>query len=111
MIAFRMVSIRCVESGFIGDRVSRVVEEGRALTPFLMNFASAVIFHLQQQGLLELCGNETRAVTFVANYLGTIARGGSLISSLTAALIACPEVEELYADDEQLKQILQDLAA
>ena len=79
-------------------------------TPFLMGFADALITRLVAAGLLEVAaGQQPRVVLYVANYLGTTARGGSLLSSVEAALLACPEVDELFADLEQLKDIVEDL--
>ncbi len=41
-------------------------------------------------------GSRARVVVFVANWLSTEAEGGSVLSHLERALLACPEVEELY---------------
>ncbi|MEQ1565927.1 MAG: hypothetical protein ABMA64_09845 [Myxococcota bacterium] len=80
-------------------------------TPFLAAFADTVVVRLVADRQLELApGGEARAVLFVANWLGTHARGGSLLSSLEAALLACPEVVELYADVDRLKALVDDLA-
>ncbi|MBT3219497.1 MAG: hypothetical protein HN348_10430 [Proteobacteria bacterium] len=78
-------------------------------TPFLLAFSTAVLLELERQQMVDLNGATERVAIYVANYLGTEARGGSLISGLSAALISCPEVDELYADNEQIKQIVDDL--
>jgi hypothetical protein len=81
-------------------------------TPFLAGFAEAVIDRLLEERLLELASTHDardRTVLFVANWLGTRAQGASLISSLEAGLLACPEVLELYADLERLKAVVDDL--
>ena len=81
-------------------------------TPFLMSFSMALVARLERERLLELAlGQRERVVIYVANYLDTIARGGSLLSNVEAALLACPEVEELYADIDELKRIVEDLEA
>jgi hypothetical protein len=79
-------------------------------TPFLASFAESVVTRLIDDRLVEIApGAHGRTVLFVANWLGTNARGGSLLSGLEAALLACPEVVELYADLERLKAIVDDL--
>lgn len=79
-------------------------------TPFLAAFAESVLGRLSASHLVELApGGTDRAVLFVANWLGTEARGGSLLSGLEAALLACPEVVELHADLDDLKQIVEAL--
>jgi hypothetical protein len=80
-------------------------------TPFLAAFADSIVDRLVADRLVELApGGRDRAVLFVANWLGTHARGGSLLSGLEAALLACPEVVELYADVDGLKELVDDLA-
>lgn len=80
-------------------------------TPFLMAFAHAVVLRLLAAEVLVVApGDEERVMLFVANYLGTEAQGGSLISGLERALLACPEVDELFADLERLKELVDDLA-
>ncbi len=79
-------------------------------TSFLMGFSEALIDRLLAEGLLEVApGGRDRVVIYVANYLGTVARGGSLLSSVEAALLGCDAVEELYADLDQLKDLVEDL--
>lgn len=81
-------------------------------TPFLFHFAGALIQALQERGLLELVDQEhaeRNAVQFVADELDTRARGGSLISATSRALLRCPFVDELFADDDEIKALVQDL--
>ena len=60
--------------------------------------------------LLEVeAGAEARVVLFVANWLGSVARGGSLLSNVEKALLACPEVTEWYGDLDTLKGLVEDL--
>ena len=80
-------------------------------TPFLLTYASALVSSLLEKGLIELrAGHEPRVVEFLAEYLHVRARGGSLISSTGRALEICPDVEELYADDAELKEVVDSLA-
>lgn len=81
-------------------------------TPFLAGFAEAVVDRLLDAKLLELSPDHdarTRAILFVANWLGTRGEGASLVSSLEAGLLACAEVSELYVDVERLKGVIDDL--
>jgi hypothetical protein len=80
-------------------------------TPFLAGFAEAVVKRLvAEQGIEIAPGADDRVIWFVANWLDTRARGGSVLSSLEAALLACPEVTEVYADLDHLKAVVDDLA-
>jgi len=77
---------------------------------FLIGFAQAVVDQLRMRGWAELCeGRAADVVAFVARRLGEAREGSSLISSLERALLACPDVEELYADLDQLKDLVDDL--
>jgi hypothetical protein len=79
-------------------------------TPFLAGFAEAVVRRLAADGAIELAPDgEDRVVWFVANWLDTRARGGSLLSNLEAALLACPEVRELYVGLDDLKEVVDAL--
>ena len=80
-------------------------------TPFMMRFAENVVDRLVAEKLAEITpGGRAAVVTFVAAFLATSAQGGSLISGLEQALLKCPEVTELYADVDRLKQLVDDLA-
>ncbi|MCA9569157.1 MAG: hypothetical protein KC656_15015 [Myxococcales bacterium] len=78
-------------------------------SPFLLAFAESVVVTLVERGEIELSGEPALVVRFVADRLGTAGEGRSLISTLSAALLACPEVDELYADDEALKLLVTDM--
>ncbi|MEZ4239099.1 MAG: hypothetical protein R3F59_23690 [Myxococcota bacterium] len=63
------------------------------MTPFLTGFSEALIGRLVAADAIEIApADRDRVVLYVANWLGTRARGGSLLSSVEAALLACPEV-------------------
>ena len=80
------------------------------MTPFLVTFASRLLAALTADGLVEVVpGGENRVVRFVANWLGTRGPGVSLLSSVEAALLACPEVSELFTDLDGLKAVVDDL--
>jgi hypothetical protein len=79
-------------------------------TPFLTAFSEAVLASLGRDGLIELAaGTEPAVVGFVAERLSSARSGESLVAMLSLALIEAPGVEELFADDEQLKEIVTDL--
>lgn len=79
-------------------------------TPFLVGFSRAVLVDLLGQGLVEVRpGAEDRVVLFVAEFLSSVPEGGSLVSSMSRAYLASPDVVELYADDEELKTVIEDL--
>lgn len=79
-------------------------------TPFMMRFAESVVDRLLAEKLAEIApGGRAAVVTFVAGFLATSAQGGSLISGLEQALLRCPQVLELYADVDRLKQLVDDL--
>ncbi|MEZ4318260.1 MAG: hypothetical protein R3F61_12190 [Myxococcota bacterium] len=79
-------------------------------SPFLVAFVEAVVGRLLDRGDLEIADGETDAVVHaVAARLGTAGQGESLVSTLSKALLACEAVEELYADDMDLKELITDL--
>lgn len=79
-------------------------------TPFLVGFSRALLADLLDQRLIEIRpGREDRVILFVAEFLGAVPEGGSLVSSLSKAYLASPDVVELYADDAMLKGVIQDI--
>ena len=79
-------------------------------SPFLVAFASAVVEELIRRERIEvMAGAGQRVAIFLANYLATEGKGRSLISCTVAGLFACDEVMELYADDAELKELMEDL--
>ena len=79
-------------------------------TPFLYRFSVAVLTRLLEGRRVELQpGGEEQAVLYVSNKLAQAGEGSSLISTLSAALMSCPEVLELFADEEELKELVSDL--
>ena len=80
-------------------------------TVFLLAFSRSVIGRLTRDRSLILAPGATEgaAAEFVAEFLGARKPANSLISSLSAALLACPEVEEVYIDDDELKAVVDDV--
>ena len=80
-------------------------------TPFMMSFSRAVVDRLHAEGDLVLSDAATQEAVaeFVAGYLAGLKGRQSLITSLGEALIACPEVDEVFADDDRLKGVVDDI--
>ncbi len=79
-------------------------------SPFLLAFVEAVVGRLVQHDRIEIAdGRQDEVVRVVAARLGSAGQGESLISTMSAALIACDAVEELWADDTELKELVTDL--
>ncbi len=78
-------------------------------SPFLVAFTESVVLTLVQRGQLVLCGEQVVVVRYVAERLGEAGQGRSLITTLAAALVACPQVEELFASDEVLKDLVTEM--
>ena len=76
----------------------------------LEGFSVAVVTQLVETGRIEIvAGGQTRVTYFVANYLRREGAGRSLVSTTVQALLVCPEVEEVYVDDAELKELITDL--
>ncbi|MFK7928793.1 MAG: hypothetical protein AB8H79_11440 [Myxococcota bacterium] len=79
---------------------------------FLLGYAHALVYALVQQELVDLVPDrEEQAVAFLADYLERNRKGGSLISLSAAGLLDCPDVEELYADNDTLKDVVDGFGA
>jgi hypothetical protein len=67
---------------------------------------------LRAVGLLDLRqeGDEPAVIDHLADHLSAQPKG-SLLHEVAVALVAAPGVEELYADDEQLAEVISDLDA
>ena len=75
-------------------------------TPFLTAFAQALVARLVAQELLEIEGPPGVVALFLAAKLDERKPGMQLISTISTGLIACPEVVDLFADDDQIKEIV-----
>ena len=79
-------------------------------TPFLFAFAEALVDKLVHDELLVIAdGSRDRVVLYLGNHLGTVGRGGTLISQIDAALMACAEVDDIFYDADVLKRVVEDL--
>ena len=79
-------------------------------TPFLLRFVDQVLKSLEGKDEIELvAGRRSVLVQEVAAALATAGQGKQLVSSLSRALVTSPHVEELYLDDEELKDRIGDL--
>lgn len=76
----------------------------------LLRFARAVTVSLEREGLLDVVdGGQDRLADHVATALGAVGTG-SLLTELVRAFTTCDAVIELYADDDDLKRIIEDLS-
>lgn len=75
----------------------------------LHGFAHALVARLVEARLLEVrVGGETEVVAHVAERLAAV-ETGSLVSEIVRALTTCDAVDELYADDRGLMDVISDL--
>lgn len=76
-------------------------------TPFLHAFATDLVERLVAAGLVELDpAGAAPVVEAIAEHLGEV-RTGSLLSSIVAALHAAPGVVDFWAEDDDLKAIVE----
>jgi len=78
-------------------------------TPFLAAYAHAIVQSLVASDLLLLSGDPHQVAAYVAADLARDSPARSVVASTAAALIACPDVEELFADDDDIKAIMDDM--
>lgn len=80
-------------------------------TPFLVNFAEALVGRLLASGDLQLQPGASPELLIgeLAEKLNVPAAHRSLVSSVVEAFVASPLVDELFCDDEQLKEHISDL--
>lgn len=80
-------------------------------TPLLFGFSRAVVARLVAAELLLLRpdADETDVAAFLATALAARPALSGLTSSVSAALIACPLVEELFCDDPELQALVNEL--
>lgn len=78
-------------------------------TPFLLAYATGIIDRLVARDLLLLQPDgRDAAIEALAASLAAVKRG-SILSSTTAGLLKAPTVEELFADDDDLRDILDEM--
>lgn len=76
---------------------------------FLLRFAMHLVRRLVAEDLLELRpGSEEDVIAWVADHLGRL-QHESLIRGVSQALVTCEAVEELWADDDDLKRVIAEL--
>jgi hypothetical protein len=79
-------------------------------TPFLIDFSTSLVAALLRDELLEVTpGSERAVVAFLADWLARNGKGRSLISLAAQGLLASPDVEELYADNDRIKDVIDGL--
>ena len=79
-------------------------------TPFLQAFAVALVHALVVRDMIEVEGErDGDVVRFLAAWLHTEGKGKSLVSTTLRGLIACPDVSEVYVDEDRLKSLIDGL--
>lgn len=77
---------------------------------YLTHFSLAIIDRLIARKQLEIVvGCDELVATYVSQNLAALGTGTQLISALTQAIISCPHVIELYADDATIKETITEL--
>lgn len=77
-------------------------------TAFLLAFSEAIIATLLDEREIEIVSGRERAVIrYLATELHAQGASQSLISFIARLLLACPDVEELYADNDRLKALVE----
>ena len=79
-------------------------------TTFLLNFSEALVATLLHEQEIEITPGQERAVVdFLAEHIHKNRTGSSLISLVATILLECPHVEELYADNQRIKSLVEEL--
>lgn len=81
-------------------------------TPFLHAFAFGLVTRLvKSEELLIEEGSLNTVVAMLATDLSKAREGRSLISTVSASLIRCPQVEDLFADNAAIGVHITDMGA
>jgi hypothetical protein len=79
-------------------------------TPFLLGFAQALVHVLVARSWIEVSpGSGEAVVRYLAEWLETQGKGRSLVSTTMKGLFSCPDVIEVYLDDDVLKDVIDHL--
>ena len=82
------------------------------MSTFLHRFATELVEALVRADQIEIAeGRRDEVVRDLALGLGDAREGSSLISSVNRVLLRHPGVDELFADDDDLKQLIEDLGS
>jgi len=78
------------------------------LSSFLLAFTDHIVRQLLDDGdlLLQPDATPEAVIQEVADFLAQRGQGHSAISSFSKGLLACDGVDELFADDDAIKQIV-----
>ena len=79
-------------------------------SPFLRRFVEQVLNGLEARDGIEVAaGRQHELVVEVSGALANAGEGKQLVASLSRALLSSELVEELYLDDDELKELIGDL--
>jgi hypothetical protein len=80
------------------------------MSDFLLAFCHEVVRRLMAgDRLIVRPGTADRVIWLLSKHLAAQKQGASLISSVSAGLLSFAEVEELYADDDEIRDLVTDL--
>ena len=80
------------------------------MSNFLHAFAHRIVIELVAKDRLAIAPGDVESVIEQLRERLTVRRDGqSLINAVSTALLDIPEVDELYADDEELRERINDL--
>ena len=76
-------------------------------SPLLVHTVDRVVYGLRQAGQLEMAAeNHEAVVQFCAEHMAKATLGSQLVETLSIALLMCEHVEELFADNEEIKTMI-----
>ena len=79
-------------------------------TPFLMDFTTRLVPALVAREFLELRpGSDEQVAVYLANHLAVHGKGRSLLSVVLQGLYDCELVEDVFCDDDELKDVMEGL--
>jgi hypothetical protein len=75
----------------------------------LARFSTTIVQRLVDRDLLVVVpGRQEEVVQHLAEHLANV-RHASLISAISKGLISSPDVEELFAEDDDIKEVVESL--
>ena len=81
-------------------------------SPLLQQTVTYVVGRLVSESLLDLRGEaQEQVVDHVVGALVQAEAGAQLVSTLIGALLGCPAVEELYATNHQIKELITEFGS
>ena len=80
------------------------------MSDFLAAFSHSLVQRLLAEERMVLRpGTADRVILLLTRYLVAQRQGASLVSTISAGLMSFPDVEELFADDDEIRDLVTDL--